>query len=109
MDIILEGDCSCCKEIYYKASALDPGIGTATVYRMVNALEQIGAISRRNMYRISGDGDDRENACRVELSDHTVRIFLGRRLDGCGEGRTERAGVYRRSGCGKRGADRPGS
>lgn len=75
LDIILEGDCSCCKEIYYKASALDPGIGTATVYRMVNALEQIGAISRRNMYRISGDGDDRENACRVELSDHTVRIF----------------------------------
>ena len=49
LDIILEGDCSCCKEIYYKASALDPGIGTATVYRMVNALEQIGAISRRNM------------------------------------------------------------
>lgn len=75
LDIILEGDCSCCKEIYYKASALDPGIGTATVYRMVNALEQIGAISRRNMYRISGDGDDGENACRVELSDHTVRIL----------------------------------
>lgn len=74
LDIILEGDCSCCKEIYYKASALDPGIGTATVYRMVNVLEQIGAISRRNMYRIACE-ERRENTCRVELSDHTVRLL----------------------------------
>ena len=36
LDIILEGECSCCKEIYYRASALDPKIGVATVYRMVN-------------------------------------------------------------------------
>ena len=27
LDIILEGECSCCKEIYYRASALDPKIG----------------------------------------------------------------------------------
>ena len=46
LDIILEEDCSCCKEIYYKASRLDDKIGTATVYRMVNTLEEIGAISR---------------------------------------------------------------
>lgn len=37
LDIILEGDCSSCKEIHYKASKLDPGIGMATVYRMVNS------------------------------------------------------------------------
>ena len=47
LDIILEEDCSCCKEIYYKASRLDDRIGTATVYRMVNTLEEIGAISRK--------------------------------------------------------------
>ena len=29
LDIILEGECSCCKEIYYRASALDPKIGVA--------------------------------------------------------------------------------
>lgn len=75
LDVILEGDCSCCKEIYYKASALDPGIGTATVYRMVNVLEQIGAISRKNMYKISCEEEEQENACRVELSDHTVRLL----------------------------------
>ena len=53
LDIILEGECSCCKEIYYRASALDPKIGVATVYRMVNTLESIGAISRKNMYRVA--------------------------------------------------------
>lgn len=73
LDIILEEDCSCCKEIYYKASKLDKKIGTATVYRMVNTLEEIGAINRKNMYKISYDaGEDLENACSVELSDHTV-------------------------------------
>lgn len=75
LDIILEEECSCCKEIYYKASAKDAGIGMATVYRMVNMLERIGAISRKNLYRVScGDGEQRcENrACKVELSDHTI-------------------------------------
>ena len=52
LDIILEEDCSCCKEIYYKASKLDPKIGTATVYRMINTLEEIGAISRKNRYHV---------------------------------------------------------
>lgn len=47
LDIILEEDGSSCKEIFYRASKLDPGIGTATVYRLVNKLEEIGAISRR--------------------------------------------------------------
>ena len=46
LDIILEEEFSCCKEIYYKASKLDDKIGSATVYRMINTLEEIGAISR---------------------------------------------------------------
>ena len=53
LDIILEEDCSCCKEIYYKASKKDKEIGSATVYRMVNTLEEIGANSQKNMYKIS--------------------------------------------------------
>ena len=55
LDIILEEDCTCCKEIYYKALQYDDSIGSATVYRMVNVLEEIGAISRKNMYRIKSD------------------------------------------------------
>lgn len=56
LDIILEEECSCCKEIYYKAVKKDKNIGTATVYRMINTLEEIGVISRRNMYRIDSPG-----------------------------------------------------
>ena len=52
LDVILGSECSCCKEIYFKASSLDPKIGTATVYRMINTLEELGAISRKNMYSI---------------------------------------------------------
>ena len=52
LDIILNENCSSCKEIYYRASRIDSKIGTATVYRMINTLEEIGAINRRNMYKI---------------------------------------------------------
>ena len=74
LDIILEEECSCCKEIYYRASRLDPNIGTATVYRMVNKLEEIGAINRKNMYKVAcgakcGGGE----ACLIELDDDIVR------------------------------------
>ena len=50
LDIILEEDCSCCKEIYYMASKKDPTIGLATVYRMVGVLEEIGFLSRGCRY-----------------------------------------------------------
>lgn len=53
LDIILEDECASCKEIYYRASQKDATIGTATVYRMINTLEDIGAISRKNMYKIN--------------------------------------------------------
>lgn len=73
LDIILEEDCSSCKEIYYKASKLDNKIGTATVYRMINTLEDIGAISRKNMYKVACGADcGVEHACTIELNDDTV-------------------------------------
>lgn len=73
LDIILSEDCSCSKEIYYKASAIDNTIGSATVYRMINTLEEIGAIDRRNMYRIECGRDcAKKFGCRVELEDNTV-------------------------------------
>lgn len=52
IEIILDEECSCCKEIYYRAHDKDSSIGIATVYRMVKTLEDIGAIDRRNMYRV---------------------------------------------------------
>lgn len=73
LDIILQEECSSCKEIYYRAVPFDEGIGVATVYRMVKVLEEIGAISRKNMYKISCGVDcGKENACMIELDDNTV-------------------------------------
>lgn len=72
LDVILEGECTSCKEIYYKASKLDENIGTATVYRMINTLEEIGAIDRKNMYRICcKEPCDMKDACTIELEDAT--------------------------------------
>ena len=78
LDIILEEECSCCKEIYYRASALDPKIGVATEYRMINTLESIGAISRKNMYRVACST---KGACTVELDDDTICHLSGQKLN----------------------------
>lgn len=73
IDIILQHECSCCKEIYYKASSVDESIGIATVYRLVNTLEEIGAISRKNMYKVAfSQNCAMENACTVTLDDNTI-------------------------------------
>ncbi len=47
LDVILDGDWSSCKEIYYEVSKRDPAVGKATVYRMVGVLEEIGVLNRR--------------------------------------------------------------
>lgn len=72
LDVILEEECSCCKEIYYKASRIDKTIGIATVYRMINTLEEIGAISRNTMYKIACPEEcETRGKCQVELDDGT--------------------------------------
>ena len=53
IDIILENDCGSCKEIFYKTAKINKKIGAATIYRTINMLEEIGAINRRNLYKLS--------------------------------------------------------
>ena len=82
IDIILENDCASCKEIFYKASQEDRKIGAATVYRMINALEEIGAISRKNMYRVEcGKTCSGEGGCEIILEDDTVFRMPKEKLD----------------------------
>ena len=78
LDIILAEECSCCKEIYYKVQEKDKNIGPATIYRMVNMLERIGAISRKNMYRVACST---KGACTVELDDDTICHLSGQKLN----------------------------
>ena len=93
LDVILQEDCASCKEIYYKAKEADIKIGMATVYRMVNLLDEIGAISRKNMYKISFYmNGGKEMACVIELDDGTScrlsakewNVVLQRGLQACG-------------------------
>ena len=73
LDIILNENCSSCKEIFYKASQADEKIGVATVYRMINALEEIGAINRKNMYKVDCAQDCPEDGgCIIMLDDDTI-------------------------------------
>ncbi len=82
LDIILENECSSCKEIFYKAVKVDQKIGSATVYRMVNVLEEIGAISRKNMYKIScTEQNFLEDACIVVLDDDTIYHLSAKKWD----------------------------
>lgn len=80
LNIILENDCSSCKEIFYKASQNDSRIGVATVYRMVNLLEEIGAISRKNMYKVAYSEECMmEDACTIILDDTTTYHLSARK------------------------------
>ena len=73
IDIILENECSSCKEIFYKAQEQDNKLGVATVYRMINLLEEIGAINRKNMYRVDcSENCAMGDACTIALDDGTV-------------------------------------
>lgn len=76
LDIILQEECSCCKEIFYEASKKDKKIGKSTVYRMVGLLEEIGAINRKNMYKIYGNVDEKTGkVCRIIFDDRSKRTF----------------------------------
>ena len=110
LDVILNEDCSSCKEIYYKASMKDSGIGTATVYRMINILEEIGALSRKNMYKIAcGPECEVKNACVIEFDDNSQLELSAKNwyqiiekgLEECGysHGRTVKSVVAKQCDC----------
>ncbi len=69
IDIILEDECSSCKEIYYKAIKKDSTVGIATIYRMVKTLEDLGVINRKNLYLIDYKNLDIENDNQVLFID----------------------------------------
>jgi len=72
IDVILEKECSCCKDIFYEVIKRDNTVGVATVYRMIKSLEEIGAINRKQMYQICFDTRcDKAGAAMVTFSDGT--------------------------------------
>ena len=79
LDIILQEECTCCKEIYFLASKRDPNIGMATIYRMINLLEAIGALKRKRAYRICNE-ESPVHICSVKLDDYTSILLDGEKL-----------------------------
>lgn len=72
IDCILENEFNCCKEIYCQVCKVDPTVGIATVYRMVNTLEEIGAINRKNMYHVCYEEEPAAvHSCVVQFDDQT--------------------------------------
>ena len=79
LDIILQEEYTCCKEIYFLASKRDPNIGMATIYRMINLLEEIGALKRKRAYRICNE-ESPVHICSVKLDDYTSIRLDGEKL-----------------------------
>lgn len=77
VDIIANEEYSCCKEIYLLAHKKDSTIGVATVYRMINTLEELGAISRKNIQKKNCNGRccDMKGGCTV-VTDESKQIIL---------------------------------
>ncbi len=50
IDILTSSQCTSPKELWYEAKQYVPDLGIATVYRLINRLEQIGVLSKaRNL------------------------------------------------------------
>ena len=77
VDVIVNEEYSCCKEVYILAHKRDSSIGVATVYRMINTLEEIGAISRKNIQKTNCSGRccDMKGGCTV-VTDASKEIIL---------------------------------
>lgn len=77
VEIIVDEEYTCCKEVYFLAHKKDPSIGIATVYRMINLLEELGAISRNNIQKTVCNGRccDMKGGCTV-VTDESKKIIL---------------------------------
>lgn len=92
LEVILEERGSSCKEIYYKAVKKDPKIGMATIYRMMNLLEEIGAIKWRNQYILCDTQKEPLERCTVKLEDgsqielNSIRLYeiMEKGMENCG-------------------------
>ena len=65
LDVILEGNWTTSKDIYYQARKRNPNLGMATIYRTVNALEEMGVLSRTYQYSYPEDKEGKE--CQPRL------------------------------------------
>ena len=68
LNVILNSECTTCKEIYFQVFKTMPHMGISTIYRLLNILEEIGAIQRRNLSFIDKEEYTLAQECVVEFS-----------------------------------------
>ena len=65
------------EEVHARASAIDPGISIATVYRTVRLFEEAGILERHDF----GKGRSRYEAAADEHHDHLIDVETGRVIE----------------------------
>jgi Fur family ferric uptake transcriptional regulator len=65
------------EELHARASAIDPGISIATVYRTVRLFEEAGILDRHDF----GDGRSRYEAAPETHHDHLINVETGRVIE----------------------------
>src|SRR5512134_1714378 len=65
------------EELHRRASAVDPGISIATVYRTVRLFEEAGILERHDF----GDGRARYEAAAETHHDHLIDVETGRVIE----------------------------
>ena len=65
------------EELYRRASAIDPHISIATVYRTVRLFEEAGILERHDF----GDGRSRYEAAAEAHHDHLIDVETGRVIE----------------------------
>ncbi|MGN0159200.1 MAG: transcriptional repressor [Brotaphodocola sp.] len=94
IDIILKKEFANCKEIYYDAVKFIPDIGMATIYRTVNALEEVGAL-RKNNISCMKKKSVRAEECLIQLEDDTTIRLDARSLNHVIERGMEESGLLK--------------
>ena len=65
------------EKVYARASAIDPGISIATVYRTVRLFEEAGILERHEF----GDGRSRYEAASDAHHDHLIDVETGKVIE----------------------------
>ena len=65
------------EKVYERASAIDPGISIATVYRTVRLFEEAGILDRHDF----GDGRSRYEAADATHHDHLIDVETGKVIE----------------------------
>ena len=94
LDILLNHRFECKKAICYYVHQMDPTIGTATVYRMLQVLEQMGLLCPENSYKVHVGGEELEKVCIIIMKNQEKIVLSQEEWEGAFRESLERLGYH---------------